>query len=217
MSFNRLNYDTKAYQKALDESVSASVYQINEPKINNCYSYLPTTRLQKNGVSVDKNIPLIDIGSELLGLSRRASKDPLDRYIPCCPNTKCVGGYPCGQGVVDDCDKNGTRPNDNLNHPKDCFFPQENCRLNNPPCTLRGTGWNRWEWLCFDPQNRIEIPFDYNINNRIIVKDNHRPCVPTPIDPKNALPNGGQLSCEKLSNTCGVPTDGRKVYSHKCG
>ena len=28
-----------------------------------------------------------------------------------------------------------------------CFKGSEDTRLSNPPCNLRGTGWNRWEWL----------------------------------------------------------------------
>ena len=57
----------------------------------------------------------------------------------------------------------------------------EEIRTSNPPCNLRGTGWNRWEWLCMDPQERVLMPFDNMVSNRIIVKDNHRPCVPNPI------------------------------------
>jgi hypothetical protein len=64
----------------------------------------------------------------------------------------------------------------------------ENTRLSNPSCNLRGTGWNRWEWLCQDPQERVEIPFDYNINNRLVVRDNHRPLIPKPLDQSAALP-----------------------------
>ena len=40
----------------------------------------------------------------------------------------------------------------------------EDTRLSNPPNTLRGTGWNRWEWLCQDPQERVLVPFDYEIS-----------------------------------------------------
>jgi len=51
------------------------------------------------------------------------------------------------------------------------------------------------------------MPFDYNINNRLVVKDNHRPCIPTPVDVNLSLPpNTGDISCEKTNNVCGVPT-----------
>jgi hypothetical protein len=36
----------------------------------------------------------------------------------------------------------------------------------------------------------MAIPsFDMNINNRLVVKDNHRPCVARPIDPASSLPD----------------------------
>ena len=50
----------------------------------------------------------------------------------------------------------------------------------NPPCTLRGTGWNRWEWLCQNPQNRAIVPFNrglfIGVNTNLMARDNHRPC-----------------------------------------
>jgi len=167
MSFNRLNYDCGTYKQELNQSIRPGNYKLREPKISckPCYPSPPTIRLQKRGVSIDKNISLIDIDSELLGLSRRHSKDPSKRYVP---------------------EKN---LNSNLQHWDNCFIPEENTRLSNPSCNLRGTGINRWEWLCQNPQDRIEVPFDYNISNRIVVKDNHRPCIPKPIDQQAVLPN----------------------------
>ena len=76
-----------------------------------------------------------------------------------------------------------------MQHWKDCFVAAEDTRLTNPSCNLRGTGWNRWEHLlCGNPQERVEIPFNWNISNRIQAKDNHRPCIPSPLDPTPALP-----------------------------
>jgi hypothetical protein len=46
--------------------------------------------------------------------------------------------------------------------------------MSNPPCTLRGTGINRWEWLCTDPQTTALEPYQRCVNYRTIVKDNHR-------------------------------------------
>ena len=70
-----------------------------------------------------------------------------------------------------------------------CNIPtRENTRLSNPASTLRGTGWNRWEWLCENPQKRSIVPFDLNINERLVLKDNHRPLVPKPLDQSVFLP-----------------------------
>lgn len=225
MSFNRLNYDTGAYKQDLNQSVGPGVYRLGEPSIscNPCYPYPPTVRLQKQGNSIDKSKFLIDVDSELLGLNKRQSKDPSKNYVPCCPESVCTSGEPCGQGVVGSCKSNkkklkrGQRYQDsNLRHFKDCFLPAEDTRLSNPACNLRGTGINRFEWLCLDPQERVEIPFDWNISNRIVVKDNHRPIIPKPIDPEPALPKGGELPCEPTGPVCAANTNPPSVHWRKC-
>lgn len=112
----------------------------------------------------------VDDGSELLGLNYKASKCSADAYLP--------GKYPMqGACAVPGADKN----------PRQCAPPTEDTRLSNPPCTLRCTGWNRWEWLCWDPQERAIIPFDWNVSYRIMQKDNHVPCIPTPQDATNLV------------------------------
>lgn len=191
MSFNRLNYDTCAYRQNLYQSVGPGEYKLTEPPNLNepCFAESPQIRLQRQGVSVDTTKPLIDIDSELMNITRDASNCPSKKYIP--------DGSQCGK----------VNKQENLQHGKDCFFTVEDTRTSNPACNLRGTGWNRWEWLCLDPQDRVLMPFDYNINNRLVVKDNHRPCIPTPVDVNLSLPpNTGDISCEKTNNVCGVPT-----------
>jgi hypothetical protein len=107
----------------------------------------------------------IDVDSELMGITRKSTNCPSGKFIP-------KGEDYCKTKM-----------------PKDCYgLSREDTKLSNPPCTLRGTGWNRWEWLCMNPQDKALIPFDFNINNRLVVKDNHRPCVPSPLDQFEALP-----------------------------
>ena len=225
MSFNRLSYDSGAYSQNINESVGPGVYKLGEPGVacpKQCYPYPPSIRLQKQGVSIDKTKFLIDVDSELNGLFKKYTKDPSKNYVPCCPDTVCTSGELCGQGVAGACKNNkglkrGERyPDNDLHHFQDCFIPVEHTRISNPTCNLRGTGWNRWEWLCLDPQERTEIPFDFNISNRIVVKDNHRPCVPKPVDPTLALPKGGNLPCANTNPTCGVYTDAPSVNWRNC-
>lgn len=66
----------------------------------------------------------------------------------------------------------------------------EDTKLSNPPCTLKGKGINRWEWLCEDPQLSAIEPFDRlcGISNRNIAKDRHTPCIPSLTDQLQALP-----------------------------
>lgn len=55
-------------------------------------------------------------------------------------------------------------------NPPDENQPQNFNRLTNPPCTLRTTGWNRWQPLFHDPQATFETPFDHFIPSRDIDK-----------------------------------------------
>jgi hypothetical protein len=50
-----------------------------------------------------------------------------------------------------------------LEAPPDETVPMLFERLVNPPCTLRATGWNRWEGLPHQPQLNYETPFDFFI------------------------------------------------------
>jgi hypothetical protein len=44
-------------------------------------------------------------------------------------------------------------------------------KYSNPPCTLRASGWNRWEYLPHNPQDNFETPFDFFIPSRTQSKD----------------------------------------------
>lgn len=168
MSFNRLNYDWNAYQHELRQSVGTGMYVLGRPAVHEkpCFPLdadrKPSAQLPS---STCGDRELVDVSSELLGITRRASNDPNQDYFP-------------GDGA---CMKNQSL--------RDCGnIHSEDTRLSNPPATLKSTGWNRWEWLCRDPQHQAFVPFDYNISNRLVVKDNHRPYLQRPIDQSAALP-----------------------------
>jgi len=207
MSFNRLPYDTCAYKQVLAETIGPGVYQINRPPVScePCFPDDPQIRLQSRGASVSKTTSLIDIDSEMLGITRKNSRCPENKYLSDgqashnCGAQTGVGATKCNSSVCLDY---------NPIHFKNCFSHVEDTRLSNPPCTLRGTGWNRWEWLCQNPQERVTIPFDYQISSRTVVKDNHRPCIPNPLNQYNSWPTPtNKPICENIVRTCGVPTD----------
>lgn len=164
MSFNRLNYDREAYSQDLRESVGQGMYALNTP-ITDCQSCFPPDNESTQGMnsSVCLNRSLVDVSTELRGQTRPNSK--VAKYMP-------EPEY-CHSARLRDC-----------RH----ALHAEDTRLSNPPITLRGTGWNRFEWLCRDPQKNAVMPFDYNVNNRIVSKDNHRPYIQKPIDQSAALP-----------------------------
>lgn len=178
MSFNHLNQDACTYKKNLHQSVSVGNYFTGQPRLD-CQVCLPDDpNIQPGGRNIGpvqtglsgstcKETPLIDVSSELLGLNRPATNCPSQKY-----QKKENGEEFCG-----------------LTMPKACAsIKAEDTRLSNPPCSLKGIGINRWEWLCQNPQDNVTIPFDYNISNRIVAKDNHRPHIQHPINQAPLLP-----------------------------
>lgn len=169
MSFTRLDYDPCTYRTNLTQSIGPGDYSIStpSPQCSTCLSGDPWLQ-GGGGVSICRDRPLIDVDSELHNLSRPATNCPAGLYhpsvIPFC--TTSIAFQDCRRSVT-----------------------TQDTRLTNPPCTLRGTGWNRWEWLCQDPQDRIEMPFDWNIDSKLVARDNHRPCIPTPLDQTSSMPN----------------------------
>ena len=166
MNFTRLAYDTPTYKQELHQSTGTGEYILETPW-RSCKPCLSADSRQSSGVSTCNKPSMVDIDSELIGINRRATRDPAGQYAP------SRTPY-CGDATqVVDCDR---------------AERSEDTRLSNPPNTLRSTGFNRWEWLCQNPQKRVEVPFDFMINSQLIVKDTHRPVLPTPFDPSAALP-----------------------------
>jgi hypothetical protein len=126
----------------------------------------PTTRIQKWGSAQVDTYGKTDVESDLFNINRTTSKSVCGLYDP-----------------------NDNRMNNaSKKNIQESSFPQTFARLSDPPCTLRGTGWNRWQWLCENPQENVMMPFDWYIPGRILHKDAHRPCIPTPLSVNPSLP-----------------------------
>lgn len=174
MSFCRLNWDNCTYKQDLKQSIGTADYMFGTPRVecHACFSTDPSIRMSSvvpisTGISTCSN--QIDVDSELKLITRPATNCPTGKYVP------------------------KETPFCKLNNFPDCqALPREDTRLSNPACTLRCNGINRWEWLCKNPQDNSLVPFDYNISNRIVVKDNHRPCIQEPINQAAALPTWNQ-------------------------
>jgi len=183
MAFSGLSYDVGAYKKALDQSSAIGARMIQTPIID-CKACLPINSVADNVVKQNTN--LVDIDSELMGLNKRLSNCPEQKYVELCKDGEAT---PKCDNVV------------GLKHLPVCNnIPTDYTRLSNPSCNIRGIGNNRWESLCQNPQARLEIPFSNNINSRILAKDNHRPCIPIPVDQSLLLPNGSTLPCSVTSD-----------------
>jgi len=166
MSFSRINYDSCAYDKKLAESTGPGEYLLKRPSNpETCFTGSPQIRYDRGAVSKFKHISVIDVDSELMGLNRTLAK---------CPESKLLTGE-----------------KDHLQMCKadERFLYAEDTKLSNPPCTLKGHGWNRWEWLCENPQDKAIRGFNTNMSDRTIAKDTHRPLVPTPLDATNSISN----------------------------
>jgi len=144
------------------------------PHCDDCFASDPRQRLAKSGGAICTDVPLVDVDSELRGYTYRASKYPLDKFLP--------EGLPDNRKAF--CDLKAATPC------RDENMVSEDTRLSNPPINLRGieNGFNRWQWLHRDPQERVQEPFDVAVDSRLMAKDYHRPHVPRPVDPTLALP-----------------------------
>jgi len=229
-------YDKCAYRQELAETTGPGIYHLATPPntCQPCHPSDPYLRLQKTGVSITRNTPLADVDSELTGRSRNSSKCPERQFIPslqkwgpssqgfaCNPNKKegfgnATNGACRGPNVgtaAGACNPNVSKvcvDNSDMFVPGECngWNPTENTRLSNPSCNLRGAGAiNRWEYLPFNPQDRVEIPYDFNINSVMIAKDTHRVPIDRPFNQKAAWPKPhNEPMCHTITSVPYNPT-----------
>jgi hypothetical protein len=162
MSFTRSRYQVNEYQRTLSQTTKPGNYSLNLPRNSctaDCFSPNPNVQgVTNSAYKTQDSKRLIDVDSELMGLNYKQTKCPDRKFLP--SNEEFV----------------------TVSDSKDCQnFVGEATRLSNPPCSLRGTGWSRFEWLCQNPQdNRALEKFTRVIDTRLISKDSHRPCLPLP-------------------------------------
>ena len=178
-AWNRRLYDGCKTSDDLRVTTGPGRYQLDAPPqyCNACYAPEPTTRMQKWGASLNSGFVKTDVESDLFNIGRPTTKTVCNQYDP---TTNKV---------------NASAPTQT----KDCEFPQTFSRLVDPPCTLRSSGWNRWEWLCQNPQEGVMIPFDNNVTTRLAFKDSYRPCIPKPMK-SSAMPAAGPYNPAQFGN-----------------
>lgn len=156
---------TTPRQTALTRSKWDDIHQADDMRITsyagqyafvpfrNCPSSFPvnpTLRIQESGDSWVTGKWRTEVESDLKGIGRPPTKWREDKLL-----------YNPATNEIN---------NAGISHASDENFPTEFNRLTNPPCTLRTTGWNRWQPLFHDPQANFETPFDYFIPARDIDK-----------------------------------------------
>jgi hypothetical protein len=161
-------YDSCKTNDDLRISTGPGRYQLGEPSqaCGACYVSDPSIRQQKWGAAMNTQYIKTDVESDLMNINRPPTRNNCGLYDP---RTNAMN-------------KAATEL------PKTCEFSQVHTRLNDPPCNLRSSGWNRFEWLCQNPQENTLLPFDNLVTTRLAAKDSYRPCIPTPIGDLNVLP-----------------------------
>jgi hypothetical protein len=130
-------------------------YYLNPPAAN-CPTTFPvnaTTRIQKSGNAWVEGQWKTDVESDLKGINRLGTKIRCDS-VQYNPDTNTMNSIP-------------------LSNAKDENVPMTFARLVDPPCTLRTTGWNRWQPLFHNPQETFETPFDFFIPSRDIDREKY--------------------------------------------
>ena len=152
-NMTRSKWDEFHTQDDLRITSYAVNYYANPPGIN-CPESFPvntTTRIQSSGGGYVQDTWKTDVESDLKNINRLSTRVK-NNYIQHNPATNKFTNAPYVS-------------------PPDESFPQLFNRLTNPPCTLRATGWNRWESLPHQPQLAFETPFDFFIPSRDLDKE----------------------------------------------
>jgi len=147
-------------------------YYANPPEANcpSMFPVEPTTRIQSQGDSWPAAQWRTDVETDLKGINRYGSRVRAEDKLYN-PDTNKFNNTP-------------------LEHAQDGTFPLNFNRLHNPPCTLRATGWNRWQPLFHQPQETFEQPFDYFIPSRTIDKERFKIPIRYPTEPGVPRYNG---------------------------
>ena len=151
MAFTRFNDDPCRIEKYLQETTGTGRYMLNVPGngTNMPFNNDPHIRLQKWGANHNSN--RIDIENELFSSKRGMNRDLIsDQY---------------NSTFIEELD---------TNRYKVIHTQTDETRATNPAWTLRDIDHTYDRFLQFDPQENVHIPFDNNINTRIIESNNYQ-------------------------------------------
>jgi len=162
MANTRFNYDTCRTMKQLQQSTDPGKWILNVPGngSNPCYMEDPQIIIQKWGANLRTNT--INLESELKGVNRPLNKDCLgkDNYVKYNVSSNAIQ-YPTCNSLF-----------------------TEQSRVITPAWTARDLEQVDWYYPPLNPQENVCLPFQNNLNTRILEKncfENKRPCL-SPID-----------------------------------
>jgi hypothetical protein len=154
MSFTRFHDDPCRIEKQLQEMTDPGRYMINKPGWGANPSFMedPFIRMSEWGGNLMTNT--INLESELLGLYKPLTRDCYQyQNFNVNTNTK---SYPI------------------------CSTMTDQTRATNPAWTARDLEQVNWYILPLDPQENVCIPFQNNLNTRLLERDYFVPTAPCP-------------------------------------
>ena len=158
MAFTNIKYDPCRIAKDLQISTETGRYQIAVPGPGNNVPFEedPHLRLQKYGANLRTNT--INLESDLMGLTRSLNRDCVD-----------LNQYTSHQAK-----------SSRMNYSSQQPFTEQS-RVTDPAWWYRDLEQVNWYILPLNPQENTCLPFQNNLNTRILEKDNFvatAPCIP---------------------------------------
>jgi hypothetical protein len=183
-SMTRYRHDLGKMVENNEITTGPGRYRLGVPNAygNATFAPNPTVRQQKWGASHDMTSTKTDVESDLRNLGRPTTRTACGQYSP-------VEGAERAARLV-------AMP--------EADFPQTHARLVDPPCTLRSSGWNRWEWLCQNPQENVMVPFEWNVDSRHAIKDAYYHAMDKPLERSQAVQER-QFMCGELFVEPAIP------------
>ena len=150
-SMTRYKHDVGKMIENNEISTGPGRWALGVPNAYGNAAFVPTvtTINQRWGAAHDMTSTKTDVESDLKNLGRPTVRTTCGQYQP----------------------EQGMAVAERLTAMPEVEFPQTASHLVDPPCTLRGTGINRWQWLCENPQENIMVPFEYLVDSRHAAKD----------------------------------------------
>jgi hypothetical protein len=147
MSFTRYHDDTARIKKQVQIDTYAGRYALMTPMLSHTYIEDPHIRL--NTVAGNQRTNTIGVESDLRGLTRRLTHDNINR---------------------NDYQKNAVYSSPIEVQSATAPYVDES-RATLPAFLFREAVMYRWEKPFLDPQKNLELPFNWNLQTRILEKD----------------------------------------------
>lgn len=157
MSFTRFHDDPCRIVKQNQQMTDQSRYILNVPGNgpNPCFMEDPQIIPQKWAANLYSNP--VDVQSNLLGLTNIQSK------------RDCINESTFGLATYKNAIKNANfQP---LQYPNCNVLTTEQSRVTNPAWTYKDLEQVDWYFLPLDPQENVFLPFQHNLNTRVLEKD----------------------------------------------